>query len=265
MEKDKNLITNSVSPWNYEESVKQCKGLVGKYNKLSLEIVRELYAANQALSCSGLRSDLEKNCISDGSNGNLVPNGTRLKTFQDYLSDIGLAKRTAYNWMILYIPEEDRLMSTEEFKQRLIEHYDALIAQLDPRYPDFRPEGWNKQVEAYYQKQLKIAQLQALAEKPLEDFINPQPSLFDDSFYDSLKMPTADEVIHFNQLSNKVDTLVVPGVDKHSQVKALSLIESTVRQFDVVDRKNVIRFLASALLDVLMKDDELITDNIFEG
>ncbi len=101
MTQKKNELVGNTKPWTYEEAVKVGRELVKQHQKLSLDIVRELYVAREALANSGFRQDL-------------VPNGTSLTSFQSNLEDIGIPKRTAYNWLQLYDQENDRLLTQEE-------------------------------------------------------------------------------------------------------------------------------------------------------
>ena len=241
MQKSNELTTNRLN-WNYETSVEVAKKHVKLLKRRTLELVRELYAAHENLD------PRERTAT-----GQFCPMG---KSWQNYCDDIGLSKRTANSWLALYLPDEDRLMTTEEFKQRLIDSYEALIAQLDMRYPSFRPEGWNDRVEAYWQKKQKLMQLQQLAARPVSEIVDPQPSLFDDSFLDSLKVPSSEEIVRFGQLKSKAESYVVPGVDEHQQIKALSFIEATVRQFPAQSRRDIIRSLASMMLEILLNEED---------
>ena len=243
MKKEISLTENKVNSWDYNESVSIMKYQVKVWKARTLDLVRELYVAHQNLEPQG-RSAVGQFC-------------TTVKTFADYCEDIGLPRRTAYSWLKLYLPDEDRLMSTDEFKQRLIDSYEALIAQLDMRYPSFRPEGWNDRVEAYWQKKQKIMQLQQLAERPASEIMDVQPSLFDDSFLDSLKAPSSEEIVRFGQLRTKAESYVVPGVDVPQQIKALSFIEATVRQFPAKSRRDIIRSLASMMLEILLNEEDI--------
>ena len=98
---NKKEIVPATRPWKYEESVEVAKSLVGTAFKCTLDLVRELYAAREALSQSGYRSDIPQKDISKNSN-NLVQfaqgytKPIQLHTFQNYLNDIGLSRRTAY-------------------------------------------------------------------------------------------------------------------------------------------------------------------------
>ena len=72
---------------------------------MSLEVVQELYKARAFYSNQGIRNDL-------------VPNGTKLISFEKYLNYVGLSKRTSYNWFERYIPEENKLLTFEELQQK---------------------------------------------------------------------------------------------------------------------------------------------------
>ena len=97
--------------WNYETSVQKVSGLVSELKSVTLKkstltdaIARELYEAREQLSNSGYRSDL-------------VPNGTRF-TWLGFLSDVGLAKSTVHRWLEHYEPEEQRLLTDEEYQAK---------------------------------------------------------------------------------------------------------------------------------------------------
>ncbi len=83
------------------ESVKQKLQL---RQKVTIEIVSELYKAKEFYSNSGFRSDLRTNV-------------QRLNTFGDYLSWIGLHRRTSDRWLERYIPEENKLISWDELQK----------------------------------------------------------------------------------------------------------------------------------------------------
>ena len=150
--------------WNYEKSVETTKTLVSAYKKVSLDLVRELYAAHEALSNPGYRTD--RNRIPDTSNADLVTNVTRLHTFEEYLSEIGINKMTASRWLALYIPSEDRLLTVEEAKERLEARYQELrqLVVSHVGNDSWRPEGWVQAFENRYRKELREMKLAQIAE-----------------------------------------------------------------------------------------------------
>lgn len=140
----KNLQTinqTEIDNWNYDQSVKETAKKVAQHCRLSLEIVREIFIANQWFAVHGSNRFLTQNNID-------VPNGTSTKTFSTYLDEIGLPRRTAYNWLERFVPEENRLLSPEELKaakqQRALDDWEAQQKRLDQfRDTGEKPVGWS--------------------------------------------------------------------------------------------------------------------------
>lgn len=91
--------------FNLQESADRLKVKIGNYSKLTVEIVDELNKAKEFYSNRGHRSDL-------------VTDGTKLNSFNDFLEYIGLYKQKAYRWLERYIPEEHKLLTYEEFSEK---------------------------------------------------------------------------------------------------------------------------------------------------
>ena len=140
----KNLQTinqTEIDNWNYDQSVKETAKKVAQHRRLSLEIVREVFIANEWFAVHGSNQFLTKS-------GEDVPNGTSSKTFSTYLDEIGLPRRTAYNWLERFVPEENRLLSPEELKaakqQRALDDWEAQQKRLDQfRDTGEKPVGWS--------------------------------------------------------------------------------------------------------------------------
>ena len=140
----KNLQTinqTEIDNWNYDQSVKETAKKVAQHRRLSLEIVREVFIANEWFAVNGSNRFVTQNNIG-------VPNGTPIKTFSTYLDEIGLPRRTAYNWLERFVPEENRLLSPEELKaakqQRALDDWEAQQKRLDQfRDTGEKPVGWS--------------------------------------------------------------------------------------------------------------------------
>lgn len=140
----KNLQTINqaeIDSWNYDQSVKETAKKVAQHRRLSLEIVREVFIANEWFAVNGSNQFLAKS-------GEGVPFGTPSKTFSTYLDEIGLPRRTAYNWLERFVPEENRLLSPEELKaakqQRALDDWEAQQKRLDQfRDTGEKPVGWS--------------------------------------------------------------------------------------------------------------------------
>lgn len=153
----KNLQTinqTEIDNWDYDRSVKETAQKVAQYRRLSLEIVREVFIANE-----WFRLDKERNLIPGYIHRKEsfdVPNGTSKEfesqkpeiSFSTYLDEIGLPRRTAYNWLERFVPEENRLLSPEELKaakqQRALDDWEAQQKRLDQfRDTGEKPVGWS--------------------------------------------------------------------------------------------------------------------------
>lgn len=181
-----------LEPWSYEKSVETSRVLVKAFRKVSLDLVRELHAAREALSNSGFRLDIwTENRVLDASNANLVSNETRFHTFKDYLEDIGLSKATAFRWLALYVPDEDRLLTPEEMKERLEARYEELKALIASHIgdPSWRPDGWTQPFENRNQKELRERRLDIIAQaSSFDEYMDEggQFWLFDQPYLETL-------------------------------------------------------------------------------
>jgi len=239
MAKDKKDVIVSTRPWNYEEAVKVGRELMKQYHKLSLSVVRELYAAREALSNTGVRKDL-------------VSNETRLISFQDYLNDIGMSKPTAYRWLELYDHANDKLLSSEEYKAKKIVEFEKLIKLLRPDYPEWRPDGWSEACERYYRSKLQEDRYTQIARQ--EHF--EQLDLFNRHFFENLQAPIAspEDILHFSELKEKIKPIAYPGIPVQKQTHAVMLIEKVIRDFPEKDRKGVAKALAEATMLIAMEE-----------
>ncbi len=243
-----------LEPWNYEKSVEAGKALISAFRKVSLDLVRELYVAHEALSCQGYRSD--KNRILDASNADFVPNGTRLQTFEGYCEDIGLSRKTAYNWLALYIPEEDRLLTVEEAKERIEARYQELRQLVVEHIGDssWRPEGWIKAFETRYQKELRAAELERIAmADEFDNYIDEggQIWLFDQPYLETL----AERIGSYNadprtymRLCTTYEKDACRDVDIRKQVSVFQLTKAALEDISEAARPEVTRFVAELLL-----------------
>ena len=145
-------LRKAIKEWNYEVAVQQLKPMISDLRKRTVDVVRLLYRANKELAAQGFRTDLiEKlnNPTSTQMNRSEIP-----KTWEQFCEEIGVPKPTANRWLALYDPDEDRLLSTEEAKERALAIRDALFedvrAHRTSGQPDWRPERWNDRLESQY-------------------------------------------------------------------------------------------------------------------
>src|SRR5208337_1918562 len=72
--------------FRYEESVKKMRPIVLRWKNVTDEMLQELRRAKKELKSQGARSDL-------------VANDTKLRTWGNYLKDIGLDRVTVHRWL----------------------------------------------------------------------------------------------------------------------------------------------------------------------
>lgn len=148
-------------PWSYDDAVAELKPKIVTWQKRTLEIVRLLVKANKELSRSGYRSDRDDSSqvslptsgqLSQGCKENITSEPP--KTWEQFCDDIGLNKRTANRWLALYDAEEDRLLTSDEFKARALVIRDELFETVrSHRYsgePEWTPEKWSPKLETQY-------------------------------------------------------------------------------------------------------------------
>jgi hypothetical protein len=143
-----------LTTWNYDESVKRVSHKVQEWKAVSLkkstltdEICRELYEAREQLAKVGRPETL--------------PNG-RIKTWDKYLQDVGLAYRTVHRWLEHYEPTEQRLLTDEEYqrkeqekRRKQMEHEQAIKDRVAERLrTNAMPNDWDDESEKVYQERL---------------------------------------------------------------------------------------------------------------
>lgn len=221
--------------------------MVKMHRKISLDIVRELNAAKEALAQPGARTDKKLY--------NLLPNGTRLETFETYLDDIGLAKRTAYRYLSDYLPDQDRLMTEDEKEERrgqlLIGLFKVIETHREKGDKDWRPYPWNESLERKYWKwhdSLSVI-------KAIEDNTLQQAELFSREYLNLLARqleddPTPEEMLYEHELIERYRSVVTPAVPARDQISIVRLAERAVSLFAQPARAEVARSVAKVLMDL---------------
>jgi len=274
MPKNKEIIP-AIKPWKYEDSVETVKPLVALYNKVSLDLVRELYAAREALSSSGFRSDLTSDQMARGSGPvkmgenstsdedsvktkgiNLVTNVTRFHTFKDYLDEVGINKMTANRWLALYSPQEDKLYTPEEMDQKLEELFQKIRKMRLKEY-GWSPEGWTEAMERKYKKWLTLQTTQ----ESIQDSGFSQAELFSREYFNLLARqmqdaPTPAEIIRFNDLCDAYSGKVTNVVKIEDQITIVQVVEKALSLFSADKRPLVARSIASIIQDLSMHMEE---------
>lgn len=144
--------------WNYESSVKKVSSLVTELKSVTLkkstltdEIARELYTA---------RGELDARGRNQHSN---VTNVTKLESWSGYLSACGLERMTVHRWLEHYEPEEQRLLTDDEFqaKQEAKRRAEMSVKEANTSMVQEaiktgkHPNGWNAECQRMYDDKIK--------------------------------------------------------------------------------------------------------------
>lgn len=235
--------------WDYEKSVATAKDRFQKWGKLTLELVRDLFIAQQELGNSGYRTELTS-----------CQNGTRFQTFENYLQEVGIKKRTAYNWLFLYDCENDRLLEPEEARSRrdqMLEQVFQEIQRHSKKDPAWRPPDWSAPLEKAYHKWL--GGLKVLASIEQDGY--RQAELFSRENLRILAMqmqedPSPEEILYQAELCRRYERLAAPAVKVQDQVSIARIVEKAVDMFPPESRIPVARSVAQIIMDMSLKKEE---------
>lgn len=242
MASPKTPALTTIKPWDYDESISIAKHFYQELQKNHVDLVRELYAANRALSSPGYRSDLTSGQMS---------RGPQLKTWEGYCDAVGIVKRTADRWLQLYDAEEDRLLTMDEFKARKLIEFEELIKELEGSVGkpiDWRPDGWTVACERYYEQKIKDRKLLDLTNRNHFD----QLELFDRAYLaslsDRLDVASPEEILEFGRLCEDLRPFAVKEVPVPKQVRVIKLVEAALSEFQPAVRDKVAKFVAETIM-----------------
>lgn len=238
-----------IPKWDYETSVIEIKNKYYKWGKLTLELARELYFARSNLANSGYRSDLTSG-----------QNGPRFHTWEEYTQAAGIPLTTAKRWLFLYNAEEDRLMEPEEARERRDQMLELMFREIEKHLkkdPEWRPEGWNPQLERAYRKW--VSELNVV--KSLEQDDYKQAELFSRENLRLLAQqlqedPTPEEMLYQEELCNRYERIVTPLVKVEQQISIARLVEKAVTMFPAQARAEVARSVAKVIMDMSEKMED---------
>ncbi len=249
-------IQPTVKSWKYEDSVAVGKKLVGLRRKVTLDLVRELYAAKEALAQQGARTD--KKLYNFGTN---VPRFNKnditfLHTFEGYCDDIGITKRTANRHLLTYLPEEDRLLTEEEIQERKEEAKAKLIAMFKEvrshvGNENWRPEGWTPAIEVKYKEWLRYQKL--LEQEPDHSASWSQLGLFAPEYLDAIgrRIQTKTSgmgLVEFNTKCVAAQKIACDKVPIREQMRVCMIVEAALEDFQPSVRAEVARFVSQQLM-----------------
>lgn len=247
----------TMKPWKYEDSVAVGKKLVGLHRKVTLDLVRELYAARQTLAVRGARTDLGEigtEFLSTESTSR--QNVGRLSPWQQYCHDIGITDRTAQRYLSTYLPEEDRLLTEEEIQERKEEAKSKLIAMFKEvrshvGNENWRPEGWTPAIELKYQEWLRYQKL--LEQEPDHSASWSQLGLFAPEYLDAIgrRIQTKTSgmgLVEFNTKCVAAQKIACDKVPIREQMRVCMIVEAALEDFQPSVRAEVARFVSQQLM-----------------
>lgn len=245
MAKTDKALEKVVRAWSFNESVEVAKHYYGVLQKSHLDLVRELYAAQQALSNPGYRSDLTSAQMSQGCH-----------TWSGYCEEVGIPFATAKRWLALYDADKDILLSMEEFKARKLLEFEELIKQFEASVGkpiDWRPDGWSTACENYYNTKLKQRKLLEIAQRSSFD----QAELFNREYLASLSdrfdVASPQEILEFGRLCEDLKPYAAKEVPVPKQVRVVKLVEAALSEFQPAVREKVAKFVAETIIRMEVK------------
>ena len=144
---------NTLSNWDYQASVERVSIKVSEWKAVSLkkntltdDIATDLYEARDALR----KRYVGKNEVTN-------------VTWNSYLSEVGLGYRTVHRWLEHYEPEEQRLLSDDEYKNKQtikkrlkMKEDEANTARVRQAIKaGEKPPDWDETCEVLYHRQIK--------------------------------------------------------------------------------------------------------------
>ncbi len=235
-----NNLQNVSTNWNYDKSVITTKFLVSEFKKCSLEIVRELYFARESLNSQGFKTATQ----SEGTSSQMGISKER--TWLTYLDEIGLSKSTAYRWLSLYSPTEDKLYSVEEMKLKISNLFEE-VYRIRKANPKYSPAGWDNKQESAYFKWEERTHPKYLA----EDVVYQEAKEFNREYLNILSKtmdnPTPDDIMRQMELCNKYQTVATKVVPVQDQMHIVRYVEKALEMFDEEKRVDIALSIAKVL------------------
>lgn len=255
--------------WNYDDAVQQLKPMIADLHKRTLNVVKLLYRANKELASPGARTD--KKITANAKTSCQMAQGSKAKTFEQFLEDIDLPRRTAYNWLALYDPDEDRLLSTDEAKERALAIRDALFedvrAHRTSGQPDWRPERWNDRLESQYKIWLIEKGYDELPEPeyygtllpPSDEIYIGEFGTFNRTYFDDIAIRVArrtrgDGAIRFSTLVDRVGKRVPKGIEARFVARIPEMALAGLEEFPPETRKEIAILCAEVFRDAALEE-----------
>ena len=153
-------LTRAVQRWDFDESVKKMRGIAKQWNKLTLEVVRELYLAKEYLTNQ------------KGQRHNPNAPDFILYTWESYCKTIEFSRQQADYYIKKFIPKElsDNGRNVLLLEPPMVTESTADRALMDARMEkvlrgEERPKDWTDKEEAELKKRHEEARFRKMAEE----------------------------------------------------------------------------------------------------
>ena len=289
--------------WSYDSAVEKLKPMVINWAKKTLEVARELYIANKKLSNSGYRSDLispqmrrgsgeldDLTCAhlsigsseSDGVTLSICGQGSNEQpcTFKDFCDAVGIPYSTARRWLVLYDPDKDYLLTTEEYKDERTKELDAFyesVRKKREKIAGYIPEAkdinlkWNRNITSW--TDTMEGRFQAwLVDKGYEDLdptklLPAAPAsedydefgLFGFEYLDSLakkctKKVSGEGAKEYLNMTKEYGPRIPKGVDTRNILRIPVIVEAEFDDLDTFQKKETAKVLSEIILKIGLEE-----------
>lgn len=274
--------------WSYKEAVERVKPMVVNWAKKTLEVARELYIANKKLSNSGYRSDL-KELTSDKSDQGLEAltscksargSNAQFYTFKDFCEAVSISVRTAQSWLVLYDPDKDYLLTTEEYRDERTKELDSFyesVRKKRERIAGYIPEAkdinlkWNRNITAWTDtvegrfqawlvdkgyKDLDPSKLLPAVPVP-EDY--DEFGLFGFEYLDNLakkctKKVSGEGAMEYLNMTKEYGPRIPKGVDTRNILRIPVIVEAEFDDLDMYQKKETAKVLSEIILKLGLEE-----------
>ena len=289
--------------WSYDSAVEKLKPMVINWAKKTLEVARELYIANKKLSNSGYRSDLispqmrrgsgeldDLTCAhlsigsseSDGVTLSICGQGSNEQpcTFKDFCDAVGIPYSTARRWLVLYDPDKDYLLTTEEYKDERTKELDAFyesVRKKREKIAGYIPEAkdinlkWNRNITSW--TDTMEGRFQAwLVDKGYEDLdptkLLPAAPAFEDydefglfgfEYLDSLakkctKKVSGEGAKEYLNMIKEYGPRIPRGVNTRNILRIPVIVEAEFDDLDTFQKKETAKVLSEIILKLALEE-----------
>ena len=289
--------------WSYDSAVEKLKPMVINWAKKTLEVARELYIANKKLSNSGYRSDLispqmrrgsgeldDLTCAhlsigsseSDGVTLSICGQGSNEQpcTFKDFCDAVGIPYSTARRWLVLYDPDKDYLLTTEEYKDERTKELDAFyesVRKKREKIAGYIPEAkdinlkWNRNITSW--TDTMEGRFQAwLVDKGYEDLdptklLPAAPAsedydefgLFGFEYLDSLakkctKKVSGEGAKEYLNMTKEYGPRIPRGVDTRNILRIPVIVEAEFDDLDTFQKRETAKVLSEIIMKLALEE-----------